>query len=111
MPLLTRIYFNAVFGGLGGLLGWMLFGVFGEKNPTGERVALFLTHHDLNLILGGAIAGGIIGYFVVSVEAIRDLSLVRCARLASYGVVVGAIGGALGMLIGDVATSWLIGMF
>jgi len=111
MPLLTRIYFNAVFGGLGGLLGWMLFGVFGEKNPTGERVALFLTHHDLNMILGGAIIGGIIGYFVVSVEAIRDLSLVRFARLASYGVVLGAIGGALGMLIGDVATSWLIGMF
>ena len=27
MALLGRIYFNAVFGALGGLLGWMLFGV------------------------------------------------------------------------------------
>src|SRR5438876_11636893 len=109
MPLLTRVYFNAVFGALGGLLGWMLFGVFGEKSPTGEYVVLFLTQHDLNMILGGAIIGGIIGYFVVIVEATRDLSLVRFARLASYGVVLGAIGGASGMLIGDVVTSWLIG--
>src|SRR5438876_292688 len=61
MPLLTRIYFNAVFGALGGLLGWMLFGVFGEKSPTGEYVVLFLTQHDLNMILGGAIIGGFVG--------------------------------------------------
>ena len=31
----------------------------------------------------------------------RDGALVRFARLASYGVVLGAIGGALGMFIGD----------
>src|SRR5262249_46211852 len=31
MSLLVRIYYNAVFGALGGLLGWLLFGVFGEK--------------------------------------------------------------------------------
>ena len=29
MALMSRIYFNAVFGALGGLLGWMLFSVFG----------------------------------------------------------------------------------
>ena len=35
MALLTRIYFNAVFGALGGLLGWMLFSVFGSKLTGG----------------------------------------------------------------------------
>ena len=35
MALLTRIYFNAVFGALGGLLGWMLFGVF--TDPAARR--------------------------------------------------------------------------
>lgn len=94
MALLSRIYFNAVFGGLGGLLGWMLFGVFGDKNPTSEAMAL-------NTLLGGAIIGGVIGYFVVSVEAIRDRSLVRFARLSSYGVLLGWLGGALGMYLGD----------
>jgi hypothetical protein len=101
MALVSRLYFNAVFGALGGLLGWMLFGVFGERNPSSQTAFLFLTYEDLNLLLGGAIIGGVIGYFVVSVEALRDLSLVRFARLASYGVLLGAIGGAAGMLVGD----------
>src|SRR5207302_5960906 len=52
-------------------------------------------------LAGGALIGGAIGYFVVSVEAIRDRSLVRFCRLAAYGVVLGAAGGALGMWIGD----------
>ena len=37
MALLTRIYFNAVFGALGGLLGWMLFGVFGDTDRRRGR--------------------------------------------------------------------------
>ena len=80
MALLARVYFNAVFGALGGLLGWMLFGVFGDKNPR---------HPWQMALLGGALIGGLIGYFVVSVEAIRDQSFLRFVRLASYGVVLG----------------------
>ncbi len=99
MALLSRIYFNAVFAALGGLLGWVLFGVLGEKNP---QVVL------ANSLLGGAVIGGVIGYFVVSVEAIRDQSLVRFARLASYGVLLGLVGGALGMIIGDEVNYTLI---
>src|SRR5437868_401906 len=63
MALLSRIYFNAVFGGLGGLLGWLLLGVFCDKNVE-------------QILLRGTIIGGAIGYFVVSVEALRDYSLV-----------------------------------
>ncbi|MCI0463556.1 MAG: FHA domain-containing protein [Gemmataceae bacterium] len=95
MPLLGRIYFNAVFGALGGLLGWMLFGVFGEKNPAEGWEQI------LQMLLGGAIIGGAIGYFVVSVEAIRDRALVKFARLATYGLGLGAVGGGLGMLVGN----------
>jgi hypothetical protein len=101
MATLSKMYFNAVFGALGGLLGWMLFGVFGEKVPTSD---------DLNLLLGGAIIGGSIGYFVVSVEAIRDQSLVRFARLASYGVLIALVGGALGMYLGDRINQVLVAM-
>src|SRR5438132_8076099 len=101
MAILSKMYFNAVFGALGGLLGWMLFGVLGEKNPSNETAFLFLTYLDLNLLLGGAVIGGAIGYFVVSVEAIRDQSLVRFARLASYGVLIAMVGGAIGMYVGD----------
>ena len=52
--------------------------------------------------------GGVIGYFVVSVEAIRDRNPVRFVRLATYGALLGAIGGSLGMLIGDKVDLWLI---
>jgi len=109
MTLLVRIYFNAVFGALGGLLGWMLFGVLGDKNPTDDKALLFLTRSDLNSMLGGAIIGGMIGYLIVSVDAIRDRALIRFARLASYGVVLGSMGGALGMYIGDKVNFALIG--
>jgi MFS family permease len=91
MALLVRIYFNAVFGALGGLIGWMLFGVFGDH--TTSTLGQWL--------LGGALIGGSVGYLLVSVEAIRDLSLVRFCRLATYGLSLGVIGGALGMCVGE----------
>jgi hypothetical protein len=53
------------------------------------------------MLLGGALIGGCIGYLVVSVEAIRDGALIRIARLATYGVILGALGGAIGMFVGD----------
>jgi hypothetical protein len=101
MGLVTRVYYNAVFGALGGLVGWMLFGIFGDKNAPHERVTA-------QLLLGGALIGGAVGYFLVSVEAIRDRSLVRFVRLASYGVVLGLAGGALGMVVGDAVNYWLV---
>jgi len=98
MALLGRIYFNAVFGGLGGLLGWMLFGIFGDKNSASAAQQM----------IGGALIGGFIGYLVVGVDAIRDGSLLRFCRLASYGVVLGAVGGALGMRIGEEVNYYLV---
>lgn len=112
MATLSKMYFNAVFGALGGLLGWMLFGALGEKNPAPDPaisiLCLSISYLDLNTLLGGALIGGMIGYFVVSVEAIRDQSLVRFARLASYGVLIAMFGGAIGMYAGDRIQQFLI---
>ena len=98
MDLLVRIYFNAVFGGLGGLLGWMLFGIFGDKSSPSPS----------QLVLGGALIGGFIGYLVVSVDAVRDQSLVRFCRAASLGLVLGALGGAAGILMGEQVNYFLV---
>src|SRR5437867_107746 len=98
MDLLVRIYFHAVFGGLGGLLGWMLFGIFGDKNSSSPH----------QLLLGGAFIGGLIGYLVVSVEAIRDQSLIRFCRAASFGVVLGEAGGAAGIFLGEQVNYFLV---
>jgi hypothetical protein len=98
MALVARIYFNAVFGALGGLLGWLLFGVFGDKSYSSIGQQL----------LGGAFIGGLIGYLVVSVEAIRDRSFVRFCRLATYGVILGALGGAPGNVAGEQVNYYLV---
>src|SRR4051794_9287791 len=100
--MLSRIYFNAVFGALGGLLGWMLFSIFSDKTTGQGGVAL-------QNLLDGALIGGGIGYLVVSVEGIRDRSWVRFVRLATYGVVLGSVGGALGMVLGEQVNYWLVG--
>lgn len=102
MALFSRIYFNAVFGALGGLLGWMLFGVFCDKSAASDQATR-------QLLMGGALIGAAIGYFVVSVEAIRDRSLLRFVRLAAYGVILGVFGGALGIFVGDWVNYVLIG--
>src|SRR5271165_252661 len=81
----------------------MLFGVFGDKNPTEAT-------QWLQMIIGGSIIGGVIGYFVVSVDAVRDQALARFARLATYGALLGAIGGAAGMYLGDLANTFLVGL-
>ncbi len=99
MALLLRIYFNAVFGALGGLLGWLLFGVFGDKSSAGTSQQL----------LGGALIGGFIGYFVVGVDALRDRSLLRFCRQASYCVLVGSLGGIGGFWLGEQVNYYLVG--
>lgn len=103
MALLSRIYFNAVFGGLGGLLGWMLFGTFGD------RLAHVDLQHPYQILLGGALIGGAIGYLVVSVDAIRDRSFLRFVRLATYGLVLGALGGSVGLYVGECINYLLVG--
>jgi hypothetical protein len=102
MGLATRIYFNAVFGALGGLLGWMLFSIFGNKTAAEEALSR-------QLLQDGAFIGAGIGYFVVSVDAIRDRSWLRFVRHASYGVVLGAIGGAIGMWVAEHVNHALVG--
>jgi hypothetical protein len=99
MALITRIYFNAVFGGLGGLLGWMLFSIFANKT---DDVTFF------RLVVDGLFIGGGIGAFVVSVEALRDRSWLRFVRLACVGMLLGGLGGALGMCLAEMTNYLLV---
>jgi MFS family permease len=95
MGRLLRIYFNAVLGGLGGLLGWMLAGeFFGSSFHEGQW-------NQEAALAAGAFIGAMIGYFVVSVDALMDRSLVRFCRYAAVGVVLGGLGGAAGYWVGD----------
>ncbi len=112
MGLLSRIYYNAVFGALGGLVGWLLFSVFGLRNPDDQTPLLagtsWPTLVDVQNLVGGALIGGAIGYLVVASEAIRDRALVRFVRLATYGLLLSAVGGALGLEVGDLVNYFLV---
>ncbi len=91
MGRVLSIYFNAVFGALGGLLGWLIFSEFVSKHWAWWQSAL----------ANGAIVGAMIGYFVVSADAILDRAFTRFGRYAAYGVAMGAVGGAVGCWLGD----------
>jgi MFS family permease len=100
MDRVIRIWYNAVFGGLGGLLGWLLFGRFvGWLVDTGAIDPIL--DWQLVAILGGLFIGASIGYFVVSVDAILDRAAVKFLRYASVGVVLGAAGGLVGFWVGE----------
>jgi hypothetical protein len=97
----NRIYFNAVFGGLGGLIGWMLFGILGDRAAPADRVIA-------ELALGGALVGGSIGYLLAGSDALRDRSALRFFRTGAAGLLLGAAGGSLGMVLGDLVHHRLI---
>jgi hypothetical protein len=91
MALLRRLYVNALFGALGGLLGWMLFGelVSPQWSWTAQQLG------------GGALIGAMIGGLVVSVDALLDRALVRFVRFAAVGILLGGLGGAVGFWLGE----------
>jgi hypothetical protein len=93
---LRQIYFNAVLGGSGGLLGWLL-------------ITLVQTVFDLSKLnifvqdaLVGLVVGVCIGFAIGSVEGIiASRSLQRLLRGGAYGSVLGALGGVIGLVLGE----------
>ncbi len=85
-----RIYYNAIFGATGGLIGWFVLGQIGIIG---------------NIIVQDAIAGATIGIFIGSligsIDGVFDQAMRRLYRGALYGAGYGFIGGALGLLIGE----------
>jgi MFS family permease len=109
MALFLRIYYNAIFGGLGGLIGWLLFSVFVDTRWIDAAFESDFARATVQALTTGAIIGAMIGYFVVSVDAIIDRAVLRFARHAFYGVTLGAVGGALGNWIGEWVNFVLVG--
>jgi len=88
-----QIYYNAVFGAIGGLVAWLLVGLF----PTG----------DWNLWLAVAFIGAGTGLFIgAAVGMVEGAVVKRSVRQATLGLVLGGMaglgGGLLGLLIGQV---------
>lgn len=91
-----RIYFNAVVGGLGGLLGWAASSLAESGVGLG----------GLNVYLRDAVVGLLVGVFVGfatgSTEGlVASRSLRRVWRGGRYGAGLGAVGGVLGLVLGE----------
>lgn len=88
-----QIYYNAVFGAIGGLLGWLAVGSF----STGEWL-IWLAYAFV-----GSGVGLCIGAMVGAVEgAIVKRSLLRAVTGALLGGLAGMVSGLFGLIIGEI---------
>lgn len=91
-----QIYFNAVLGGSGGLLGWMIVTLLGSVvNLTGLNI--FVQH-----LINGPLFGICIGFAIGTTEGlIASRSLQRMLHGGMYGAALGALGGIVGLVLGE----------
>jgi hypothetical protein len=87
-----RVYYYAVLGALGGLIGWQV----------SDRLGLSFTP---NLYLSEAVVGGLIGLsvglLVSAAEGIVTFNLARAGRAAAFGGPLGLAAGAVGLPLGE----------
>jgi hypothetical protein len=92
MSLKLRIYYNAIFGAIGGLIGWFI-------------IESFLSLSNLNIFLSDAIWGGVMGFligaFIGAVDGSLSKNLYRTLVGCPSGALIGAVGGMVGLTIGE----------
>lgn len=87
-----QIYYNAIFGAIGGLIGWFVVGLF----PTG----------DWDILIAYAFVGAGVGAFIgLLTGSVGGLMVQRSVRRATLGAVLGCIAGlasgTIGLLLGE----------
>ncbi|HIE28884.1 TPA: FHA domain-containing protein [Candidatus Poribacteria bacterium] len=92
MSLKLRIYYNAIFGAIGGLIGWFI-------------IESFLSLGNINIFLSDAIWGGVMGFFIGAligaVDGSLNKNLYRTFVGCPSGALIGAVGGMVGLTIGE----------
>jgi hypothetical protein len=91
MPQLRRLYDHTLYGALGGLGGWLLFGELVAKDWPWW----------LSAVTGGSLIGATIGGLLPGLEPLLDGAWRRCARFTAVGILLGLVGGALGFWVGE----------
>lgn len=91
-----QAYDLAIAGGLGGLFGLFLYVEFVRADSVYIRDAL-----------AGLLIGGAIGFFLNAWGPFRDRAWNKLARAVAWGVPAAALGGAIGLVAGEV----VIGLF
>lgn len=87
-----RAYYYAIFGALGGLLGWQV------TNWLGLRISSNLYLSDA---VSGALLGLALGIALGAAEGAMALSPVRALKMGALNGAVGLVGGAVGLPAGE----------
>jgi hypothetical protein len=92
-----RIYFNAILGGMGGLVGWAAVALLGAILPL-ENLSSYIRS-----LLVGPMLGSSIGFGVGCTEGLLAAgSWQRMLKSGRYGAMLGAIGGGFGLLLAEI---------
>lgn len=93
----TRIYYNAVFGALGGLISWALVGL-ALRFQTGSTLMLFVKD-----AFQGAVVGVCIGLALGVVDGLTiSHSAKRTIRGGLLGGLIGLGAGLVGLVLGEI---------
>jgi hypothetical protein len=87
-----RTYYYAVFGAIGGLIGWQVSNLLGLS---------FISNIYLSDVVVGALVGLCIGLLIGIAEGILTLNLVQAAKSGGLGALLGVGAGAIGLPLGE----------
>lgn len=89
-----QIYYNAIFGAIGGLLAWLLVGLV-ETGPWNVHLANIFVGAGIGLFIGGAL-GAVEGMII-------KRSFLRTITGMVGGGLAGVVSGVLGLFLGGIA--------
>jgi hypothetical protein len=92
MSRIMRLYYYAVLGAIGGIIGWQASNLLGLS---------FTGNLYLNEIVVGALIGLSIGMFIGLAEGLLTRNLPRAARTGLFSGLLGMAGGAIGLPLAE----------
>src|SRR5688572_11639139 len=87
-----RIYYYAILGAIGGLIGWQVSDLLGLS---------FISNLYLSEAIVGALVGFSIGFFIGVTEGALTLNPVQLIKAGLFGGVLGAAAGAIGLPLSE----------
>ena len=87
-----RTYFYAVFGAIGGLIGWQMSNFLGLS---------FITNLYLSEAVVGALIGFVIGLCIGITEGLLTQNFVQAIRAGLFSALLGLVAGAIGLPLSE----------
>lgn len=87
-----RTYYHAVFGAIGGLIGWQISNLIGLS---------FVSNLYVSEVMVGMLVGMSIGLLIGITEGILTRNIVQAFKSGGFNCLLGAVAGAVGLPLGE----------